>query len=89
MEGIARVNEAAAAAGQAASELDATASSNGEMVLPQVWQPEYVTPVQAERDLTDPSQRIRRYAQTVLGLSAETDRRGRMEERTGYRGHVL
>ena len=86
-ERIASVNEAAATAGRAVEALDGPPGEG--KVLPEVWRPEFVTPAQAERDLSDRDPRIQRYAQTVLGLSAETDRRGRMEERTGYRGHVL
>ena len=51
--------------------------------------PEFVTPAEARRDLTDPSPRIRRYAQTVLGMHAEQDRRGDMEARHKPGGNRL
>lgn len=67
-----RVKSLAAAAGEAVEQLNApTRDEVGQCDS----RPEFVTPAQAWRDLRDANPRIRRYAETVLGLSAEVDRR--------------
>ena len=45
--------------------------------------PEFVSVLEAQRDLEDPNPRIRRYAQTLIGLHEEAERRADMESRYG------
>ena len=45
------------------------------------YTPEFVSPIEAQRDLEDPNPRIRRYAQTLIGLHEETERRADMQNR--------
>ena len=51
--------------------------------------PEFVSVLEAQRDLEDPNPRIRRYAQTLIGLHEETERRADMESRYGPWGAHL
>ena len=49
----------------------------------QDYGPEFVSVLEAQRDLEDPNPRIRRYAQTLIGLHEEAERRADMESRYG------
>jgi len=85
---------ALASAAQVMNQLEEAPSSNGRSLprlppLPPRYEPEFVTPREAERDLHDRDPRIQRYARTLLGLHAETERRGDMGGRVDYNGHML
>ena len=85
---------ALASAAEVMHQLEEAPSSDGPSSprlppLPPCYGPEFVTPSEAERDLHDRDPRIQRYARTLLGLHAETERRGDMGGRVGYNGHML